>query len=216
MQKVLGACLLGLVSSMTSLAGATVAREGGNLRFAVENAGSPEGDRRTGEPAKNENDAWRPRATWGFGGGATFTGTAGTGLAYRAMIGVEPKPWLFLGASYRGVHAEGRHYLGEVETFDTQLVTAALEIHPLGRFWADPYVSADVGYGHFSYGSAETRDSHDGDWGPDRDEHGLGAALGLGFALRTESFALGPQATLAYVSPLAISAATELRVDVRF
>ncbi len=214
MQKLLGACVLGLVSAVTSLAGANVVVDGDTIRFEDEKAASLAADHDAKTTA--ESDASPLRAAGAFGGGATFTGTAGTGPAYRAVIGLEPKPWLFLGASYRGIHAEGRAYSGRVETFDTQVVSAVVEIHPLGRFWADPYVSADVGYGHVGYVSAETRESNDGDWGPDRDLHGIAAALGLGFAFRAKSFALGPQATLVYVSPFVISATTELRADVRF
>jgi hypothetical protein len=136
-------------------------------------------------------------------------------MAYHAMIGVEPSPWLFVGASFRDIHVEGMTYRCGCgpNRFDTLLLSAALEVHPLGRFWADPYVTADIGSGSLKYQVSEAADSTSDEWEPPATGW-LGAALGLGFALRGERFAIGPQATLVYMN--AFSATAELRVDVRF
>ncbi len=176
---------------------------------AASSDGSSQGDRRTTLQATEElRDApWRPRLSAALGAGNTRGAMLAGG--FRVMGGIEPSPVLFLGLSYRGVRGLGESD-GYDESLDTDMVSGALEVHPAGAFWADPYVSADLGYGWYS------KESENEYWSSPL-RRGLAAALGLGFAFRSKHMSGGPQ--LSYITVPAAETSSlmlDLRLDVRF
>src|SRR5262249_17783403 len=122
------------------------------------------------------------------------------------MGGIEPNPRLFLGVSYRAIRGLGYNRFS-VRTY-TDFVSAAVELHPEGEFWADPYVSADLGYSSYTFDNEDNGSEHHG---------GLALALGAGFAFRSKYVSLGPQMTFVG-GPVtdSWSVMIDLRLDVRF
>lgn len=164
-----------------------------------------DGGQGTERSDEGKEPAWRVSAALGAGNteGAMLAGS------YRVMGGIEPNPLIFMGLSYRGIRGLGE-YDGYGESLDTDMVSAALEVHPAGAFWVDPYVSADLGYGFFRY------EAENEAWEKQRRE-GLAAAAGLGLAFRGKHVSGGPQ--LSYITVPAASTSSillDLRLDVRF
>ncbi|MDI1448735.1 hypothetical protein [Polyangium sp. 6x1] len=166
--------------------------------------------------AGTRDDSWRLKVSGSLGGGFTLRASMDDGHgpgafagSFRVLGGWEPTPAFFCGFSYRGVRGRGNDD-GFGASIDTDIVTSVFEFHPTAGFWADPYVSVDLGYGFYSSdvlgrSPIVTR------------FNGFAAGVGLGFAFRSKRVAFGPQ--LSFVTLPSVgshSALLDLRLDVRF
>jgi hypothetical protein len=116
----------------------------------------------------------------------------------------------FVGGSYRGVRGLGDDD-GYAEYFDTDVLSATFELHPVGRFWVDPFLSLDAGYAFFSFDGGRPERASIRESGV-----ALGAGGGLAFHMK-RGFSLTQHAI--YVAEPALerwSVSVDWRLDVRF
>ncbi len=151
---------------------------------------------RTAGAAKD--DGWGIRAFGAYGMGATFyNGAGGLAFAARAGLAYEESPKFFYGISYRRIASED--LWASSDKFESEMMGSVLEYHPLGRYWADPYLAMDLAYATFRFDTAEGLSYWGGRWPDGYEGNGFNFALGGGFAFRGKHASIGSQVSVIHM-----------------
>jgi hypothetical protein len=140
-------------------------------------------------------------------GGSVDYGPSGVGVGWDLYAGCYALPWLVTAASLK--RARGSSDLDYDHEYDGWLLAARGTVHPLPRFFVDPWVALDAGY-------ASARESSDTGAGPywDLDTVFIGGGIGIDLAFQTA--ALGVHVRKRFGFAEEVGADLGLHVEIRF